>query len=154
MILIMDKKSLSNWLKYINEWVNINGPYTIGIELKRTRFIDFKFSFLDTKSKKTILNILLKKDNIELLTTQYNKENNLYILKQLNPIISSLMNLNSGFYFGDNSQKIISYKYIILYYLFFCSNDIVEKIHWSYFRIDLLNSLIKNNIILKKSMKF
>lgn len=149
----MDNITLSKWLKYINEWVDVDNQYTKNselkiYELKRARFVEFKFSFLDTKSKNSIKNILLNKDNIHLLTTQYNQENNSYIFTQLNPIISPL--INSGFYFSDIYYKKIIHKYIIMYYLFLCSNDIVEKIHWSYFRIDLLNSMIKKNISIKK----
>lgn len=56
------------------------------LELKRAIFVDFKFCFLDTKSKNSIKNILLNKDNIHLLTTQYNQDTNSNILKQLNQL--------------------------------------------------------------------
>lgn len=94
----MNTTNLSDWLKYINVWVQIEcEPITNKVELKRARFVDFKFGFLDTKSK----NILLKKDNVELLTMQYNHENNLTILKQLNPIMTTKLNSGIYFYYDD-----------------------------------------------------
>ena len=151
----MNNTSLSKWLEYINEWTKIDivkYTNTPKPELKHSKFVIYKFFYFDIKNKNDIRNILLKKDNIELLTTQYNQENNLYILDQLNPIVSSQLKSNNGIYFFDNEiiQVKISYKYIILYYIFFCDNEIIEKIHWSYFRIDLINPLINKKISVKK----
>lgn len=142
---------LVNWLKYINEWNYIS---TSKCSLHNT-FWDVKKLFYryDKITQNTIKNILLKKDNLELVSKPYTFDNNLNLLKQLNPIIS--MQLNIDPYMNNLEIEFIKtkYTYIFIYYLYLCDISVLEKIHWSYFRIDYILLLIKKNLNMQKILE-
>jgi len=142
---------LINWLKYINKWIYIS---TSKCSLHKT-FWNVKKTFCnyDKITQNTIKNILLKKDNLELISKPYSFDNNLNLLKQLNPIISKHFQFNPYMNDFDNEISKIKYTYIFIYYLYFCDISVLEKIHWSYFRIDYIIVLIKKKLNIQKILE-
>ena len=142
---------LVNWLKYINKWNYIS---TSKCRLHNT-FWDVKKLFYryDKITQNTIKNILLKKDNLELVSKPYTFDNILNLLKQLNPIISTQLNIDP--YMNNLEIEFIKtkYTYIFIYYLYFCDISVLEKMHWSYFRIDYILLLIKKKLNIQKILE-
>jgi len=150
----MENINITNWLKYTNEWL-LNNKMSSSL-IKRPRFLHYKFRNYDKSTKNKIKEILLKKDNIEIISKPYNNNNNLILIEQLNSIISSQINFDYLYYIYDKTyitENLISHKYIITYYLFFCDNSIIEQIHWTYYRIDFLIILIEKKISIKKILE-
>jgi hypothetical protein len=140
---------INNWLNYINEWYKYNDIIFLKSSLW---YIKSLILNLEKSVNKNIKNILENKDNINLILQPYNFKNNYILIKQINKIILKQLNFNLEFYIDTDfilSTK-INYKYIILYYLYYCDSKIIEKIHWSYFRIDFIIIMIKLNISIKK----
>jgi hypothetical protein len=143
--------NLVNWLKYINKW---NSFYELKYHLNDCFYNVIKlFCHYNKITKTTIKNILLKKDNLELISKPYTFENNLILLKQLNPIISTQSNIKP--YMNDTDIEIIkiTYTYIFIYYLYFCDISVIEKMHWSYYRIDYILVLIKKKLNIQKILE-
>lgn len=146
--MINNNFDLVNWLKYINKW---NYLYESKCPLNNNLRVSLRH--YDKITKTTIKNILLKKDNLELISKPYSFENNLVLLKQLNPIISAQSNINP--YMNDKEIEIIKikYTYIFIYYLYFCDISVIEKMHWSYFRIDCILVLVEKKINIQKILE-
>jgi len=84
------------------------------------------------KISKHVKNILLKENNLVLISELYTFKNNLNLLKQLESIISTQFDsrhYNEYFNTDDIKTDKINYMYVFLYYLYFCDISALENMH-------------------------
>ena len=151
----MENINTAEWLKYIDNWYE-NEKKCSGRAIKKMWFLNWIFKKFDKKNKNEIREILLKKNNLEMLSNPFTNKNNLVLLEQLNPIISTKLFFNPEDYIYNISyikDSKNNYRYIILYYLYLCDKSIIEQIHWTYFRIDLVEILMEKKINVKKILE-